>query len=48
MYSNTKTNKARVLSEWDQIPRDFIGKLYESLPRRILTVKRKHGYPTTY
>ena len=24
--------QARVLSEWDQIPWDFIGKLYESLP----------------
>ena len=40
--------QARVLSEWGQIPRDFIGKLYESLPRRILAVKRKCGYPTKY
>ena len=38
--------QAQVLSEWGQIPRDFIGKLYESLPRRILAVKRKCGYPT--
>ena len=40
--------QAWVLSEWGQIPRDFIGKLYESLPWRILAVKRKHGYPTKY
>ena len=40
--------RARVLSEWDLIPGDFIGKLYDSLPRRILAVKRKRGYPTKY
>ena len=40
--------QARVLSEWGKIPRDFIGKLYESLPRRILALKRKRGYTTKY
>ena len=40
--------QARVLSEWERIPGDFIGKLYEPLPRRILAVKRKRGYPTKY
>ena len=31
--------QARALFEWDRIPGDFSGKLYESLPRRILAVK---------
>ena len=34
--STTKKElQTRVISEWDRIPRNFIGKLYESLPRRI-------------
>ena len=40
--------QTRVISERDRIPRDFIGKLYESLPQRILAVKKKRGYPTKY
>ena len=39
--------QTRVISEWDRIPQDFIGKLYESLPGRILAVK-KRCYPTKY
>ena len=40
--------QARVLSKWDRIPGDFIGRFYESLPRRILAVKRKRGFPKKY
>ena len=40
--------QARFLFEWDRIPGHFIGKLYESLPQKILAVKRKHDYPTKY
>ena len=48
-HATTKTElQARVLSELDRIPGDFIGKLYESFPRRILAAKRKRGYLRKY
>ena len=40
--------QTRVISEWDRIPRDFIGKLYESLRGRILAVNKNRGYQTKY
>ena len=33
---------------WDSIPRDFLRKLYDSLPRRLCAIKSCLGYPTKY
>ena len=36
------------LEIWSHIPRDFISKLYVSIPRRLMAVLQSRGYPTKY
>ena len=38
----------RVEEVWQQIPHNFVTKLYESIPRRLAAVQAMRGYPTKY
>lgn len=39
---------ARVRSEWDKIPQEYLRSLYDSMPRRLEAVKKAKGWPTKY
>ncbi|KZO94251.1 hypothetical protein CALVIDRAFT_464042, partial [Calocera viscosa TUFC12733] len=36
------------VEEWDRIPRAYIEKLYESMPRRVAQCIQNNGYHTKY
>ena len=52
VQSNPSKNKeeliTRVFKDWHAIPKQFIDKLYQSIPRRIEAELRQRSYPTKY
>ena len=38
----------RIFEEWRRTPQSYIGKLYDSIPRRLNEVQKMRGYPTKY
>lgn len=38
----------RVHDEWQKIPTEYISKLYESMPNRLIQLKKAKGYWTKY
>ena len=52
MNKDPPRNKQQLIEQifkiWREIPYEYISKLYESLPRRLIAVGKCNGYPTKY
>lgn len=45
---NLEELRTAIMEEWDEIPREYIQSLIESMPRRVEAVIRSRGGPTRY
>ena len=52
MNKDPPRNKQQLIEQifkiWREIPQEYISKLYESLPRRLIAVGKCNGHPTKY
>ena len=52
MNRNPPRNKQQLVEQifkiWRESPREYISKLYELIPRRLIEVRKCNGYPTKY